>query len=141
MPSALARSSGQTRTALLLAVSFVLGITAAVAGIDDNLVGIVLGLCSASAFVVAFVHTWDRSRQFLRLVYASVIAMVGFVIVSNLIEATWAEGTMLSSVDRVLNALAVIVMLLIPASLLVGIVGALITWRRGSRSHADASSV
>jgi hypothetical protein len=131
----LPKSSDRIRTSLLLAVSIALGAVAIAVGIDDNPLGILLGLCSAMAFVVAFVHTWRTPRPFLRLIVASFAAAVVYAIVSNLTEAASARGSVPTAADRMLNVVAVTVMLLIPAALLAGVTGALVTWRFGSRSR------
>lgn len=128
---------GRRRTFLLLAVSVALAIAAIIVGIDDNPPGIALGLLSATAFVVALVHTWSDSRRFRRLIYASVLGFVALVVISNLLEATVPEAAVPGAVNTVLNAAAIVAFMLCPAGLLVGVAGALITWRRERRSSSD----
>jgi predicted branched-subunit amino acid permease len=128
------------RTLVLIGVSALLAAAAIVVGIDDNPPGIALGFLSALAFVVAFVHSWNDWHRFRRLVYASVAALIALVVISDLLEAILSEAAVPAIVDSVLNAIAVSAFLLIPAGLVVGVVGALITWRRERMSSGSSAA-
>ena len=138
MLEALSTPRSRRRTLLLLAVCAALAAAAIVVGVEDNPVGIGLGFLSATALVLGFAHPWRTSRPFRRLIYASVLGFVALVVISNLLEATVSEAAMPRAVDTVLNAAAIAAFLLCPAGLLVGVAGALITWRRERRSSSDS---
>lgn len=130
----MAMSASRNRMLVLLGVSLVLGIGAAVVGIDDNPVGILLGVGSAVAFLATFAHTWRKPEYFRRMIYASIAGAVIFAVASSLIETASDRGSIPAVLDSALNVIAIVVTLLIPASLLVGVVGAVLTWRLGSRN-------
>ena len=63
-------------TLILLAICGLLAIAAIVAGIEDNLPGILLAFLAATAFVLAFVHPWRIAKKYLFLLLASVLGFI-----------------------------------------------------------------
>jgi hypothetical protein len=121
------------RTLVLFVACGVLAAAAVVVGTSDNLPGLTLAYLSCAALVLAFVHPWRTSRQFRRLIYASVLAFVVFLFLTNLLEA--AGPSLVAGVCFFID------ILLCPAGFVVGVVGALATanWRRHSPPHAPAA--
>lgn len=130
--------STKTLTFALIGTSLVLAAAAVFVGIDDNLPGIALGLASAIAFVAAFSHGWRTARPFRRLFYLSLASGAVFALVSSMVEAATARGGISAALDTVLNAIWTTIMLFIPAGLVVGILGWLITGRRSVGAHTPA---
>ena len=130
------------RTLLLFAVCGVLAAAAGAVGIDDNPLGVSLAFLSATALVLAFVHPWRTSRQFRRLVYASVVGFVALAVLSNVFEAAAAKAGVQSPFEGLLNGAGavffLIAILLCPPGLLVGVIGAVVTSRRERHSRPDS---
>jgi hypothetical protein len=114
------------RTLLFLVICVALAVAAGVAGTTDNLVGSSLVGLSAVALVLAFVHPWRTSRRFLLLIGASVLGFVVFTVLSASMENAGAGGG---------GVFFVLALYLCPAGLLVGIVGAAVTWVTSRRAH------
>jgi hypothetical protein len=111
---------------------------AARVGIDDNPPGILLAYLACMAGIASVVHPWTLARWYLRLSYGSVAAFVLFAVLYNVLAALARIGSGIYQ-RHVLEPLAVasffIALLLCPAGLLVGIVGALRASIR-TRGHA-----
>jgi hypothetical protein len=124
-------------TYILLVICGLLAIAAAAAGIDDNPPGILLAFLAAVAFVLAFVHPWSTSRQFMRLLYASVLGFVVFGLLHNVFEALASNLGGTGLVAGVLNVIGaaffLIATLVCPPGLLVGAVGAIVMSIRNRR--------
>jgi hypothetical protein len=86
MLQALATPRDRTRTLILLAICGAAAIAAALVGISDNPPGIFLALAAAVALVLAFVHPWRTSREFGRLLVASVLGFILFAVLHNVFE-------------------------------------------------------
>ena len=114
-----------------------LAIAAALVGIDDNLPGILLALLAAIALVLAFVHPWRTSRQFRRLLYASALGFVIFGVLSNVFEAIALKIGSTGPMQDLLNGAGAVfflmAILICPAGLLVGAVGAVVMSIRNRR--------
>jgi hypothetical protein len=117
-------------TLLLLATCGVLAAGAGVVGVSDNLPGLLLALVSAIALVLAFVHPWRTSRRFLLLVGASVVVFVASTVLSNVLGDGSAAG----------GVFFFIAIWLCPAALLVGIIGAVVTFAASRRGHHAPSA-
>ena len=130
MIDALSTPRNRIRTFILLVICGLSAIAAAAVGIDDNPPGILLAFFAATAFVLAFVHPWRTSRQFRRLLYASVLGFVVFGLLHNVFEAVASNLGGSGLVQDLLNvaggALFLIATLVCPPGLLVGAVGAVI---------------
>jgi hypothetical protein len=117
------------RTLLLLVICGVLAAVAGAVGISDNSVGGSLAFLSAVALVLAVAHPWRTSRRFLLLIGASVVALVAIVVVGGLLDNA---GVNMGAVGDFLFYVAIF---LCPAGLLVGIIGAAVTWVTSRRAH------
>ncbi len=84
---------------------------------------------SALAFVLAFVHPWRTTRRFLFLIGVSVVVFVAIVVVGGLIDNA---GVDMGAVGDFLFYIAII---LCPAGLVVGTIGAVATWVASRRAH------
>ena len=118
-------------TVILLAVCGLLAIAAVVVGIDENLPGILLAFLAATAFVLAFVHPWRTTRQFMFLLLASVLGFILFIILSmisdSIVQNPASSDTLQKLIESPVNeALSIIFAMLCSAAFLVGVVGAVI---------------
>ena len=137
MLKALSTRHNRNRSFVRLAVCGVLaGAAAAVTIIDYNPVGLrgILAFLSASAFVLAFVHPWRAAKQFVHLIYAAGLGLIVFVVLHNVFDAVASTVGGSGLVHGLLDGAAVVcffgAILLCPAGLLVGAVGALTMFRR-----------
>ncbi len=128
-------------TLVFLGAGVALVAAAAVEGISDNAPGIVMAYLAAIFFVLAVAHPWKSSKQFLRLLVASTIAFVVFVVLHTPFENLADEGGGLG--DDVLGALGgaffLIAVMLCPAGFVVGAVGTAVTWMRERHSRPSGS--
>lgn len=89
--------------------------------------GILLALLAATAFVLAFVHPWRTSRQFRRLLYASVLGLALSVLLSNVFAAIAHNPATVGVLQKLMEGLAVAAFLIAtvisPAAFIVGVVG------------------
>ena len=108
----------------------VLAAVAVAVGVDDNLPGVTCAYLSAVALVLAFVHPWRTPRRFLILTGATILVFVVSVILSNVFEAV---GFALGG-----GVFFIIAVMLCPAALLVGLIGAAVTLVTSRRGHHHA---
>ena len=138
MSDAFSTPSNRIKALILLAICGLLAIAAVVVGIDDNLPGILLAFLAATAFVLAFAHTWRTARKFMFLLLASVLGLVLFVIL-NIILDTVAQNPATSGAlqdliqSPAINALNLIVAMICPAAFIVGAVGSVAMFIRNRR--------
>jgi hypothetical protein len=139
MLEALSTPRNRNRTFILLGISAVLVIAAAIVGISDNPPGLILMYLSASSFVASFVHPWKASQQFRRLLYASGLGVVVFVIlhllsenVASTIDATGLVDDLLAGAG---SAFFVLGTVLCPAGFLIGAFGAVVMSMRERHSR------
>lgn len=93
-------------------------ILALIIGIDDNPPGIVLCFAGMAAIVFAFVHHWNKSKNYVILLVSSIIGFVVFAVLHNVLEAVGME---------IIGAVFFIIAILIcPPALLIGLIGALV---------------
>lgn len=128
----------RNRTWMALGISAVLALASAVVGISDNIPGIALAYLAALAFVVAFAHPWRESKQFLRLMYASVVGLVVLVLLHNLFDALAGnlEGFGSDLVGGASALFFVAATMICPAGFVVGAIGAAVRFSHERRSHA-----
>lgn len=131
MTSAFSTSHNKKMMLILLAACGLLTIAAIVAGIDDNLPGILLALLAATAFVLAFVHPWRTPRQFLLLILASILGFVLFIILNIILDTTAQNPATTGALMDLLqspavNALSIIIVMVCTAAFIVGVVGSVI---------------
>lgn len=67
-------------TLVFLGAGAVLAVAAAAEGISDNALGILMAYLAAICFVLAVAHPWKSSKQFRRLLAASIIGFVAFAV-------------------------------------------------------------
>ena len=128
---------------ILLVACCILGFAASAVGIDDNPPGLALAFLSAIALVLAFVHPLRTSKQFRYLIYASGIGLILFGVIHNVFEGVASNGGEPSLVHGLLSGAGVasffIAILVCPAGLLIGAVGAAIMSGRERRSKQGTS--
>ena len=121
-----------------LAVSVLLAIAAAAAGINDNLPGVLLALLAATALVLAFVHPWRTARKFLFLLLAAVLGFVLYVLVNIGLDSLSATSGVLQ--DRLqsplVDALSLIFIMICLGAFLVGAVGSAVMAIRNRRRRS-----
>jgi len=138
MSDAFSTPSNRIKALILLAICGLLAIAAVVVGIDDNPPGILLAFLAATAFVLAFAHTWRTARKFMFLLLASVLGLVLFVIL-NIILDTVAQNPATSGALQDLiqspfaNTLSLISVMVCPAAFIVGAVGSVAMFIRNRR--------
>lgn len=137
MIAALSTRGNRLRTFTLLGVCGLSAIGAAALGIDDNPPGILLAYLAAIAFVLAFAHPWRTPRQFLGLLAVSIVGLFAFVVLDGLLEPganSLGRGTLvLDFLHAAGTALFLIAVMVFPAGMLVGAVGAVIMAIRNRR--------
>ena len=138
MMDAFSTPSNRIKALILLAICGLLAIAAVAVGIEDNLPGILLAFLAATAFVLAFAHTWRTARKFIFLLLASVLGLVLFVIL-NIILDTVAQNPATSGALQDLiqspfaNTLSLIIAMVCPAAFIVGAVGSVAMLIRNRR--------
>lgn len=131
------------RTLELFVLAGGLAIAAAMVGLDDNPPGLLLALFACMAAVAAFVHPWRAARAFGFLAGGSVLGFGLFAVLHNVFEAVAGQSpsALATYVLQPLGVIAFFVALLLcPAGLLVGIIGAFSMFVRGRR-HSPGSAV
>ena len=136
MLEAVATRQDRTRTFLLLALCASLaGSTVLVTRLDFNPAGLrgLLAFLAACAFVLAFAHPWQASRKFVRLIYASAAGLAVCVVLTNVFEVLAGAAGDSGLLHGVLDTASLVcfagALLLCPAGLLVGVLGALARYR------------
>jgi uncharacterized membrane protein (UPF0136 family) len=138
MTSAFSTPHNRKMTLILLAICGLLAIAAVVAGIDDNLPGILLAFLAATAFVLAFVHPWRTARKFMFLLLASVLGFVLFVILNIIFDSVAqnpaTSGTLQDLMQSpAIDTLNLIIAMICPAAFIVGAVGSVAMFIRSRR--------
>ena len=138
MSDAFSTPSNRIKALILLAICGLLAIAAVAVGIDDNPPGILLAFLAATAFVLAFAHTWRTARKFMFQLLASVLGFVLFIIL-NIIFDSVAQNPATSGAlqdliqSPAINALNLIVAMVCPAAFIVGAVGSVAMFIRNRR--------
>jgi uncharacterized membrane protein (UPF0136 family) len=141
MSAAFSTPSNRNKTFILLAICALLAIVAAVVGIDDNPLGILLAFLSATAFVLAFVHPWRTARKFMFLILASLLGFILFIIL-NIFLDTAAQNPATSGVlqdllnSPIINAFSIIIAMICAAAFIVGAVGSVAMFIRNRHRPA-----
>ena len=129
------------KTLILLTICGLLAIVAVVIGIDDNLPGTLLAFLAATAFVLAFVHSWRSARKFIFLLLASILGFVLYIIL-NIILDTAAQypataGALQDLLQSpVVDAFSIIIVMICTAAFIVGAVGSVTMFIRNRRRPA-----
>jgi len=143
---AISTPRNRTRTLILLAMAGLLAIAAAALGISDNPPGILFAYLAATAFVLAFVHPWRTTRQFMFLLCASVLGFAIFALLNNFFAAVAHNQETPGALQYLLQGLAVaaiiLATLICPAAFIVGAVGWVAMFIRSRRrSTSDPPKV
>ena len=125
-------------TFILLAICGLLAIAAVAVGIDDNPPGILLAFLAATAFVLAFAHSWRTARKFMFLLLASVLGFVLFIILNIILDSVAQNPATSGALQDLIqspaiNALNLIVAMICPAAFIVGAVGSVAMFIRNRR--------
>ena len=126
------------RTLILLAACAVLATAAAWLGLDDNPPGLALAFLSATALATAFAHPWRSPKTYRRLMYASGFGLLVSVVLHNVLYAVASFPDLPGLAHSVFTAGSMafffIAVLLCPAFIVVGAVGAIVTSLRRAES-------
>ena len=125
------------RTLILLAVCVALmGATVLLTHTGFNPAGLrgLLAFLAACAFVLAFAHPWRTTRKYVHLIYGSAAGLAVCVVLTNVFEGLAASAVGSGTLHGALDAASLVcftgALLVCPAGLLVGVLGALATRRR-----------
>ena len=128
------------RTLILLAVCAALvGATVLLTRTGFNPAGLrgLLAFLAACALVLAFAHPWRATRTYVRLIYGSAAGLAACVVLANVFEGLAASAAGSGALHGALDAASLVcfagALLVCPAGLLVGVLGALTTHRRESQ--------
>ena len=120
----------QKTTLALVAIGCVSLIVAFFTGIADNPLGLALCYVAATVFILAFVHTWRRVKNFLILLGASFIGFFLFVVLHNLFYALGEMASGIVVLGPVLAFFEVVFFLIAifvcPPGFLIGAVGSVV---------------
>jgi hypothetical protein len=134
MLEALSAPHNRTVTFVLLAVCCASAIAAILVGISDNPPGIILAFAAATAFILAFVHPWRTAKQFSLFLLASILGLVVFGILHNVLEGTASTMEGMNTIRIFLQGLGVvtflIAVLICPPAILIGAVGSIVMFIR-----------
>jgi hypothetical protein len=137
MLQALSTRHNRTQSLFLFGGSVLLAIAAVLIGVDDNPPGIFLAFLSATALVLVFVHPWRIAKQYRALFVRSALAILGFIIVHNVLDTVAAAVVNAAPLHILLESLSILAflvsVLLGPTALIIGLVGWLVmTLREGT---------
>ena len=138
MTSAFSTPHNRRTTFILLGSCGLLAIAAVVVGIDDNPPGILLAFLAATAFVLAFVHPWRTARNFIFLLFASILGFVLYIIMNIILDTAAQDPATAGALQDLLqspvaNAVSIIIAMICAAAFIVGAVGALAMFIRNHR--------
>jgi hypothetical protein len=137
MIEALSTPRNRRMTVVFLAIAAVLAAAAGVVGISDNPPGILLAYGAAAALILAFVHPWRTSRQFRYFFYMSFVGFALLVVVHNVFEVVAGRmggpGFVVAILQGIQVAAFLVAVLICPAALVIGAVGAVVMWIRNRR--------
>jgi hypothetical protein len=128
------------RLFILAGIFCALVISAVIVGVSDNIPGIILSYLAAIVLVVASTHSWRKTKSFLILLVASVIAFFVFVLLHNAFYALTILTNHIAALSHLMEAFHVvffiIAVFLCPAIFLVGAVGSIVCAIIGRRKRA-----
>jgi hypothetical protein len=133
-------AQNRPRTFMLLVAAALLALAAGLVGISDNPLGISLAMLAAGGLVLAFNHMWRISRQFRRLIYASLTGFVTLMAAGMALQAVVEFTSAPRLVDTLLGVVSTVFLLVagflcIPA-FVVGVIGALVMHSRQKRPRS-----
>lgn len=109
----------QRKTYIYLLLSVLSFLSAFLVSIPDNPPGIMLNFTGSILFILAFTHHWQRSRTFAFLLIGSVLGLVLFAILHNILSAI-GKGTFFESLGIFSFVLAVFIC---PSGIIIGLIG------------------
>ena len=120
--------NNRLKTIILLVLCVSSAVGAIALGIDDNLPGVGLAFLAAVTFILAFVHPWRSPRKFLLLLLAAVLGLILFIALFILIDITAQNPASPVAMRELANSPAIeitsmILAMVLPAALLIGLVG------------------
>lgn len=138
MIDAFSTPRNRIKTLTFLVVCGLSAIGSVIVGIDDNLPGILLAFLAATAFVLAFAHTWRTARKFMFLLLASVLGLVLFVILNVILDSVTQNPATSDALRNLIespaiNALIVTIAMILPAVIIVGAIGSVAMFIRSRR--------
>jgi hypothetical protein len=140
MLEAFATRRDRRRSFFFLAVcALLLGSAVVVTRTGFNPAGLrgLLAFLATCALVLAFTHAWKTPRKYVRLIYASAAGLAVCIVLSNVFEGLAASAGDSGLLHGTLGAAALVcfagALLVCPAGVLVGVLGALATYRSESR--------
>ena len=141
MIAAFSTPHNRIKTSILLAVCGLLAIAAVVAGIDNNLPGVLLAFLAATAFVLAFVHPWRTAKKFVLLLLASVLGFVLYIILNIILDTAVQDPATAGALQDLLQspvvgAVSIIIAMICPAAFIVGAAGSVAMFMRNRRRPA-----
>ena len=143
MLEALSTTLNRRRTYSFAALCFALAAASGVIGINDNLPGLLSAFLSAVALLLAFAHPWRTSKQFRRFFYLSGLSFIVFAVLHNVFDALSTRAGPPGLVQGLLNGAGIVfffvAVLLCPAGLLVGGLGAVMMAWRVRHPHASGT--
>ncbi len=106
-------------------------IAAFIVGVSDNLPGLMLCYAATISIILAFIHSWRRTKYFFILLCASLVGFVVFVVLHNVFYGLARMAADIVVLDRLLEffhaVFFLIAILVCPAGLLIGVVGSAVT--------------
>lgn len=141
MIEAFSTRNNKFKSLILIVICGLSAAAAAAAGINDNLVGVLLALLAAVAFVLAFAHPWRITRKFLFLLLASVLGFILFIVVNILVDSFSQNPTSSPVLLNLMqspagDAVSLVFLMLCAAAFIVGAVGSILFFIRGRRQKA-----
>jgi hypothetical protein len=114
----------------LVVLCCVLLIAAFIVRIGDNPPGLALCYLATVSLILAFVHAWRKVRYFLILLGASVVGLVVFAILHNLLYALAEISSDIVALKHSLEFLStasfLVAIFVCPAGLLIGAIGSVV---------------
>ena len=140
MLEAFATRRDRRRSFFFLALcALLLGGTVVVTRTGFNPAGLrgLLAFLATCALVLAFTHPWKTASKYVRLIYASAAGLAACIVLTNVFEVLAAKAGDSGLLHGALGAASLIcfagVLLVCPAGVLVGVLGALTTYRSEGR--------
>ena len=127
---------------IILAICGLLAIAAGVVGIDDNPPGILLAFLAAAAFVIAFVHPWRATSQFICLLLASILGLALFIVLNislDMAAQNPAAAEMLRDLlqSTIVEAFSIVIAMICSAAFFVGAAGSVAMFIRNRRQKPN----
>ena len=130
MIEALSNPRYRSLSIVFLGICCILALLAAIVGISDNLPGILLVFGAVASFILAFIHPWRSTKNFVKLLIAAILGLVLFGVLHNVFYglADMADGIpILQNMLKILDVASFLIALLIcPPAIMIGLVGSIV---------------